>query len=327
MATSRAVNRPERDDYYVLAITAPGQGAQTPGFLAEWLQIDSFADRIAWLSAVSGLDLARYGTEADAETIRDTAIAQPLLVASAIAISHELFGADQAPCGPADVVAGHSVGEIGAAVLSGVLSAESAMVFVRERGQGMAAASAVQPTGMSAIVGGKPDEVLAAIDAAGLTAANFNGSGQVVAAGTLPQLQDLADDAPARARVIPLSVAGAFHTVHMAPASARLEVLARSIDTQAPTTRLLSNRDGAVVDSGADYLDRMVAQVTHPVRWDLCMETMATLGVTGLLELAPAGTLTGIAKRNLKGVELFNLNTPDQLDDAREFCARHSEAK
>ncbi len=144
MATSRAVDRPERDDYYVLAITAPGQGAQTPGFLAEWLQIDSFADRIAWLSAVSGLDLAHFGTEADAETIRDTAIAQPLLVASAIAISHELFGADQAPCGPADVVAGHSVGEIGAAVLSGVLSAESAMVFVRERGQGMATASAVQ---------------------------------------------------------------------------------------------------------------------------------------------------------------------------------------
>ncbi len=316
-----------RQDVSVLVIAAPGQGAQTPGFLSDWLKIDSFADRLTWLSAVVGLDLAHFGTEADAETIRDTAIAQPLLVASALAVAHELFPQSAHACGSADIVAGHSVGEIGAAALTGAINPEAAMVFVRERGQGMAAASAVQPTGMSAIVGGKPDEVLAAVDAAGLTPANFNGSGQVVAAGTLPQLQALADNAPARARVIPLSVAGAFHTVHMAPASARLEVLARSIDTQAPTTRLLSNRDGAVVDSGADYLDRMVAQVTHPVRWDLCMETMATLGVTGLLELAPAGTLTGIAKRNLKGVELFNLNTPDQLDDAREFCARHSEAK
>lgn len=311
----------------MLVIAAPGQGAQTPGFLSEWLTIDSFADRLRWLSAVVGLDLAHYGTGADAETIRDTAIAQPLLVASALAVAHELFPDADYGCGSADIVAGHSVGEIGAAALTGAINPEAAMVFVRERGQAMAAASAVQPTGMSAVIAGKPDEVLAAIEAAGLTPANFNGSGQIVAAGTLEQLQTLADNAPARARVIPLSVAGAFHTVHMGPASQRLELLARSIGTARPVARLLSNRDGAVVESGAEYLDRMVAQVTHPVRWDLCMDTMASLGVTGLLELAPAGTLTGIAKRNLKGVELFNLNTPDQLDDAREFCARHSEAK
>ena len=311
----------------MLVIAAPGQGAQTPGFLSDWLTIDSFADRLSWLSAVVGLDLAHYGTGADAETIRDTAIAQPLLVASALAVAHELFPDADYGCGSADIVAGHSVGEIGAAALTGAINPEAAMVFVRERGQAMAAASAVQPTGMSAVIAGKPDEVLAAIEAAGLTPANFNGSGQIVAAGTLEQLQTLADNPPARARVIPLSVAGAFHTVHMAPASQRLELLARSIGTAGPVTRLLSNRDGAIVESGAEYLDRMVAQVTHPVRWDLCMDTMASLGVTGLLELAPAGTLTGIAKRNLKGVELFNLNTPDQLDDAREFCARHSEAK
>lgn len=311
----------------MLAIVAPGQGAQTPGFLEGWLKIESFADRLAWLSAVSGLDLAHFGTEADADTIRDTSIAQPLLVASAIAIAHELFGADQAPCGLADLVAGHSVGEIGAAALTQTISAESAMVFVRERGLGMAAASAIQPTGMSAVVAGNPDEVLAAIEAAGLTAANHNGSGQVVAAGTMEQLKSLAENAPARARVIPLQVAGAFHTVHMAPAMARLELLSRSIPTAAPTTRLLSNRDGQVVTDGADYLARMVNQVTNPVRWDLCMDTMADLGVTGLLELAPAGTLTGIAKRNLRGVALFNLNTPDQLDEAREFCASHANTK
>lgn len=308
-------------------IASPGQGAQTPGFLAEWLQIQSFADRMAWLSAVSGLDLVHYGTEADAETIRDTAIAQPLLVASAIAVAHELFDAGQPACGQADVVAGHSVGEIAAAALTGALSAESAMVFVRERGQGMAAASAVQPTGMSAVVAGRPDEVLAAIEDAGLVPANNNGSGQVVAAGTLEQLQRLADNPPARARVIPLQVAGAFHTWHMAPAMDRLEVLARSIPTGTPATRLLSNRDGQQVADGREYLSRMVNQVTNPVRWDLCMDTMASLGVTGLLELAPAGTLTGIAKRNLKGVDLFNLNTPDQLDEAREFCVRHADKK
>lgn len=308
----------------MLAIVAPGQGAQTPGFLEGWLTIDSFADRLAWLSAVSGLDLAHYGTQADAETIKDTAIAQPLLVASAIAIAHELFGAEQAPCGPAAVVGGHSVGEIGAAVITGALSAEAAMVFVRERGQGMARAAAIQPTGMSAVIAGKPDEVVDAIEAAGLTPANYNGSGQIVAAGTLEQLQQLADNPPARARVIPLQVAGAFHTVHMAPASERLELLARSIPTATPTTGLLSNRDGQIVTDGADYLNRMVNQVTNPVRWDLCLTTMAEMGVTGLLELAPAGTLTGIAKRNLKGVALFNLDSPDQLADARSFCTEHA---
>ncbi len=308
-------------------IAAPGQGAQTPGFLAEWLQIQSFADRMVWLSAVSGLDLVGHGTEADAETIRDTAIAQPLLVAAAIAVAHELLGAAEPACGRADLVAGHSVGEIAAAALTGALSVESAMVFVRERGQGMAAASAVQPTGMSAVVAGKPDEVLAAIEAAGLVPANNNGSGQIVAAGTLEQLQQLADNPPARARVVPLQVAGAFHTSHMAPAMERLEVLARSMPTGTPATRLLSNRDGEQVADGREYLSRMVSQVTNPVRWDLCMDTMASLGVTGLLELAPAGTLTGIAKRNLKGVDLFNLNTPDQLDEARDFCARHADKK
>jgi [acyl-carrier-protein] S-malonyltransferase len=307
----------------VLVIAAPGQGAQTPGFLGSWLEIESFADRMTWLSAVSGIDLAHYGTEADAETIRDTAIAQPLLVAAAIAVGHELFGDD---C-PADLLAGHSVGEIGAAVLSGALSAESAMVFIRERGQGMATASAVQPTGMSAVVAGKPDEVLARIEECGLTPANYNGSGQIVAAGTMEQLQQLADNPPTRARVIPLQVAGAFHTVHMAPAMQRLEVLARSIPTTDPSIALLSNRDGQTVSSGAEYLGRMVNQVTNPVRWDLCMATMADRGVTGLLELTPAGTLTGIAKRNLKGVELFNLNTPDQLTQAREFCAAHAGTK
>ncbi len=310
----------------MLAIVAPGQGAQQPGFLQPWVSESSFADRIGWLSAVSGLDLAHYGTEADAETIRDTAVAQPLLVAAGLLAALELFPhpADAFPF--IGVAAGHSVGEITAAAGVGVMSAEQAMVLVRERGRAMAEASATTPTSMTAVIGGQPEEVLAALDAQGLTAANHNGSGQVVAAGTVDQLEAFAAAPPKRARLIPLSVAGAFHTVHMRPAVARLATLARGISTHDPRTRLLSNADGQVVHDGQDVLRRLVGQVAAPVRWDLCMTAMADLGVTGMLEMPPAGTLTGIAKRNLKGVALFALNTPDQLEDAMAFVREHGGA-
>jgi [acyl-carrier-protein] S-malonyltransferase len=310
----------------VLAIVAPGQGAQTPGFLGPWLDQPSFADRLNWLSAVSGLDLRRYGTEADAETIRNTAVAQPLLVAAGLLAALELFPhpADAYPL--VAVAAGHSVGEITAAAGVGVLSAEQAMVLVRERGRAMAEASAATPTSMTAVIGGDPEDVLARLEAHGLTAANNNGTGQVVAAGTKEQLATLAANPPARARLIELSVAGAFHTVHMEPAVARLEALARGISTHDPRTRLLSNADGQVVHDGREVLRRLVEQVATPVRWDLCMAAMRDLGVTGLLEVPPAGTLTGIAKRNLKGVELFALNTPDQLAEAMEFVQKHGGA-
>lgn len=319
-----AFRAPTRKSGNVLAVVAPGQGAQKPGFLEPWLVDPVFADRLNWLAAVSGLDLEHYGTVADEDTIRDTAIAQPLLVASGLVSALTLFDAPGAFDG-VGVVAGHSVGELTAAAIAGVLAAEQAMVFVRERGRAMAEASAVRPTTMAAVIGGKEDEVLAAIEAAGLTPANHNGSGQIVAAGTVEQVEHLQANAPARARIIPLSVAGAFHTHHMAPATARLERLARAITTQDPHTRLLQNRDGQVVESGQDMLQRLVGQVEAPVRWDLCMATMRDLGVTGLLELPPSGTLTGIAKRNLKGVEVFALNTPDELPAAREFVARHAD--
>jgi [acyl-carrier-protein] S-malonyltransferase len=307
----------------VLAIVAPGQGAQTPGFLGPWLTESSFADRLNWLSAVSGIDLRHYGTEADAETIRDTAIAQPLLVAAGLLAALELFPRPADAYSLLGVAAGHSVGEITAAAGVGVLSAEQAMVFVRERGRAMAEASAATPTSMTAVIGGVADDVLAAIEAEGLTAANNNGSGQIVAAGTKEQLAKLAANPPYRARLVELSVAGAFHTVHMRPAVARLAELARAISTHDPRTRLLSNADGQVVHDGRDVLKRLVNQVASPVRWDLCMAAMADLGVTGLLEMPPAGTLTGIAKRNLPGVQLFTLNTPDQLSDALDFVRQH----
>lgn len=308
----------------MLVIVAPGQGAQTPGFLSPWIADPALADQLARLSDVSGIDLAHYGTQADAETIRDTAVAQPLLVASALLTGRALLGDDVAKVG---ALAGHSVGELAAMALAGAITDDDALVLVRERGLAMAEASAARPTSMTAVIGGDRDEVLAAIEAAGLTPANNNGSGQIVAAGTVEQLEELAATTPKRARLFPLSVAGAFHTVHMEPAVARLRDVAEAITPRNPTTTLLSNRDGAVVETGEEALSRMVNQVANPVRWDLCMETMAQRGVTGFLELTPAGTLTGIARRNFKGVELFNLNTPDQLDEARAFVANHTEAE
>ncbi|MEZ5088057.1 MAG: ACP S-malonyltransferase [Tessaracoccus sp.] len=307
----------------MLAIVAPGQGAQTPGFLAPWLEDSALSQQLEALSEVSEIDLAHYGTEADAETIRDTAIAQPLLVASALLTGRALLGGDVSQVG---AFAGHSVGELAAMALAGVISDDDALVLVRERGRAMAEASALRPTSMTAVLAGRPEEVLAAIDEAGLTPANNNGAGQIVAAGTVEQLAAFAENPPRRARLVPLSVAGAFHTVHMEPAVAHLTEVANGVETHIPVVRLLSNADGAVVGTGEDALARMVNQVANPVRWDLCMNTLASLGVTGLLELAPAGTLTKIAQRNLKGVESFNLNTPDQLDEARAFVASHAAA-
>jgi [acyl-carrier-protein] S-malonyltransferase len=307
----------------VLVIVAPGQGAQTPGFLSPWLEDATFASRFNWLSTVAGLDLAHYGTEADAETIRDTQIAQPLLVATGLIAALELFPHPTDAFGKVAAVAGHSVGEITAAAGARVITAEQAMVLVRERGKAMAEAAAITPTGMTAVLGGDRDEVLAAIDKHGLTPANDNGPGQIVAAGTREQLDAFAEDPPAKARLIPLSVAGAFHTEHMQPAVGHLGKLARSVSTHDPRTAVISNRDGRVVHDGQDLLARIVGQIASPVRWDLCMETMADLGVTGLLEMPPAGTLAGIAKRALPGVETFALKTPGQLDEARDFIAKH----
>ena len=308
----------------MLAIVAPGQGAQTPGFLAPWLEDAATAALLATLSDAAGLDLAHYGTQADAETIKDTAVAQPLLVAAGILAADRLTGGDPVPFAGADVAAGHSVGEVTAAAGVGVLSPTEAMVLVRERAQGMAEASAARPTTMAAVLRGEPDAVVAAIEALGATAANHNGTGQIVAAGTAEQIAELKANPPAGARVIPLAVAGAFHTEHMEPGRARVAAAASGLSAADPVVTILSNADGAAVAAGADYVARLVSQVTSPVRWDLCMATLAELGVTGILELPPAGTLTGIAKRNLPGVELFNLNTPDQLDDARAFCATHA---
>jgi [acyl-carrier-protein] S-malonyltransferase len=309
----------------VLVLVAPGQGAQTPGFLTPWLELPGVADRLTWWSAVADLDLVHYGTEADADTIRDTAIAQPLLVASGLAGALALFPHPAEAFGQVGAAAGHSVGELTVAAGTGAITAEAAMALVRERGRAMAAAAQVTATSMTAVLGGEAEEVLAKIAEHGLTAANNNGPGQIVAAGTSEQLAAFQADPPAKARLVPLSVAGAFHTEHMAPAVERMGQLAKGVSARDPRVRYISNRDGRVVHSGREVVDRIVNQIANPVRWDLCMETMRELGVTGILEVPPAGTLSGIAKRALKGVETFALKTPDQLDDARAFVERHAE--
>lgn len=301
----------------MLAITCPGQGAQKSGFLSSFLELETFSAQIDELSADSGIDLRLHGTESDDETIKDTALAQPLLVASAIACAAELGISP-------GVVAGHSVGEIAAAQIAGILTAADAMRFVSVRGQGMASAAATTPTGMSAVVGGQPEDVLSAIEAAGASPANVNGGGQTVAAGSLDALSSLSENPPERARVIPLQVAGAFHTEYMAPATDDLAATAADLSPSDPQVTILSNSDGAVVASGREYVDRLVKQVTNPVRWDLCQEALLSSGITGMIELVPGGTLTGIARRAMKGVETFAIKSAADLDGAREFAAAHA---
>jgi len=311
----------------VLVIVCPGQGSQTPGFLAPWLELPHFRDRMHWLSAVAGLDLVGHGTESDAETIKDTAVAQPLIVGVGLVSLLALFEHPADGFREVTAGAGHSVGEITAACAAGVITAEQAMVFVRERGRLMAEAAKATPTGMSAVLGGDPDEVTQVLLRHGLTAANNNCGGQIVAAGTLEQLAALKADPPAKTKVIPLAVAGAFHTEHMAPAVTELAALARAISTHDPRVRLVSNRDGTVVRGGRDFLQRMVAQVSNPVRWDLCMETFKDLGVTGLIEIPPAGALTNMAKRGLPGVEVLALKSPDQLSEAHRMIREHGQPR
>jgi len=303
----------------VLAIVCPGQGSQTPGFLAPWLELPSVAGQLASLSDIAGIDLIAHGTTSDEETIKDTAVAQPLIVAAGLVTAASLFDVELSSL-PV-ILAGHSVGEITAAALAGVLTEQEAMTFVRERANSMAAAAAVTPTGMSAVVGGDPAEVLAAIEASGAAPANVNGAGQTVAAGTFEQLKALADNPPAKARVISLKVAGAFHTSHMAPAVDALKALEPKLNPVAPKVPLLSNYDGGEVTDGGAAVESLIAQVSRPVRWDLCMETMVKRGVTGLIELAPAGTLAGLAKRGMPGVKTVAVKTPDDLSAALALFA------
>ena len=304
----------------MLAIIAPGQGSQTPGFLSSWLEDIRLRERLELWSDAIGLNLVHLGTEAGAEEIRATANAQPLIVGAGLIAMKALGNVNFS------VAAGHSVGELTVAGIAGVISDHDAMTLVRERGLAMAVAAAASPTGMSAVLGGERENVLAMISSLGLIPANDNGGGQIVAAGGLDALAKLSENPPAGARVRSLAVAGAFHTPVMQPAVGHLSEFAARLTVNDPSVTVISNKDGERVFSGRAVLDRIVNQIANPVRWDLCMQTLGDLGVTAVLELPPAGTLVGLIKRALPNVETLALKTPDDIDAAKDLIARHSES-
>lgn len=281
--------------------------------LAAWLELPGATERLAGWSEISGLDLAQLGTTASAEEITDTAVTQPLVVAATL-LAHEELTRRGLIADKMTVVAGHSVGEIAAYAIAGVISADDAIKLAATRGAEMAKACAVEPTGMAAVLGGEEADVLARLEALDLVPANRNAAGQIVAAGAIAALDKLVEDPPEKARVRKLATAGAFHTHYMASALDGYAAAAEGVTSAEPNTTLLSNADGQPVDSAADAMSKLVAQMTRPVRWDLCTETMRRLDVTAIVEFPPAGTLAGIAKRELRGVPTHAVKSPADLD-------------
>jgi len=300
----------------VIALLCPGQGSQTPGMLEPWLELPGARDFLGDLGEAARIDLIGLGTTADAETIKDTAVAQPLIVGSSLLALHLLVGEVGPVAEWAGLVAGHSVGEFSAVAAAGILPPAVAVELVGVRGRAMAAAAGAADTGMAAVVGPDADAVTAAIEAAGLVAANVNGGGQVVAAGARADLEALAANPPERTRVIPLAVAGAFHTSYMAPAVEPVAAAAAALAPTDPTVPVLTNSSGEPVASGAQALELLVGQLTSPVRWDLCQQAMAAAGVGTTIELAPGGVLSGLARRTLPGVSTIALKKPADLDTA-----------
>jgi [acyl-carrier-protein] S-malonyltransferase len=310
----------------VIIIACPGQGSQTPGFLEPWLE-----DRSAriWLESVSeriDIDLVQHGTVSDAETIRSTEIAQPLIVAAGILAWDQLR--ERLVLRDTDRIAfaGHSVGEITAAYASGVFDADTAIQFVSTRARAMQRCAEATPTGMAAVLGGDPQEVVSHLEKLDLAPANYNGGGQIVAAGTLNDLERLKENPPEKARVMPLRVAGAFHTHFMEPARDDLAGLRQEFVAHTPGADLYTNRDGTKISSGDEFVDSLISQIANPVRWDKCMESFVADDAHGLVELAPAGALTGLAKRGMRGVPSNKLDSPNDLEQTIEFILESSQA-
>ena len=308
----------------MIVVVCPGQGSQTPGFMLPWLDLPAFKTSIESMQSASGIDLMAHGTVSDADTIRDTAAAQPLIVSAGVATLAALFENFGAVSEKISGVAGHSVGEITAAVASGILTAEQGIKFVKERGDAMALAAGLEPTSMAAILGGEQAVVEARLLELGLEPANYNGGGQIVAAGSAAGIGDLQAAGPEGSRVIPLQVAGAFHTRYMAPAVSTLAAYAAGLTVADPSTKLWTNAGGRNITSGPEFVELMVNQVKSPVRWDLCMAAMVEAGVTALIEVAPAGTLVGLAKRSMPGIETLAIKSPENLEAAATLIANHA---
>lgn len=297
----------------MIVIACPGQGSQTPGFLTDWLSDPADRQFLEEASAAIGIDLIEHGTNSDADTIRDTAIAQPLIVAASLLAFRAL---ERRVDLSAAATAGHSVGEFAAASIAGVFSETDALSLVATRGAAMAKAATEAETTMAAVVGGVEEQVLEAIESHGLTPANRNGGGQIVAAGSKQAIAALIENPPRGARVIQLQVAGAFHTDYMASAIPSLQAAATSVDVHDPNRVLWTNADGSQVSSGSEYRDLLITQISNPVRWDACMASFVDAGITGLIELLPGGALAGIAKRGMRGVPTVAIKSPEDLDAA-----------
>jgi [acyl-carrier-protein] S-malonyltransferase len=289
-----------------------------------WLDLPEFRSSIEGMQAASGVDLIAHGTVSDADTIRDTSVAQPLIVSAGVATLAALFNLSGAVSSKISGVAGHSVGEITAAVAAGIFTAEQGIKFVKERGDAMALAAGLEPTSMAAILGGDQTVVETRLAALGLEPANYNGGGQIVAAGSAAGIDELKAVGPEGSRVIPLQVAGAFHTRYMAPAVSTLAAYAAGLTVADPITKLWTNAGGRAIASGPEFVELMVNQVKSPVRWDLCMAAMVDAGVTALIEVAPAGTLVGLAKRSMPGIETLAIKSPENLEAAVELIANHA---
>jgi [acyl-carrier-protein] S-malonyltransferase len=301
----------------MLVILAPGQGSQKPGFMTNWLEIPMYKSKLEEFSETISVDLIKHGTLSDEETIRDTAIAQPLIVGASIATAALLDTTNVSG------VAGHSVGEVAAAAISGVLTQSDAMKLVDKRARAMAsAASAADATSMAAVLGGDIATVVSKLHELGLSAANYNGAGQVVAAGSKAGIERLVSEGIEGSKVIPLSVAGAFHTQYMLPAVGELEQFLPSLSVSDPALALWSNQNGQLVSNGQEFLNLLVGQIANSVRWDLCMEALVNAGVTAVIEVSPAGTLAGLAKRGMPGVEIFALREPSDLEAAQDLINR-----
>jgi len=303
----------------MLVIFCPGQGSQKPGFLKSWLEIPEFKKKIQEYSELISLDLIHHGTLSDLETIKDTAIAQPLIAGASIASASLLDLANLSG------VAGHSVGEVSAAAIAGVLTEAEAMqlVSVRSKAMAMVAASS-EPTAMAAILGGDIEVVLARLNGFNLSAANFNGAGQIVAAGAKTDIDSFVSEGLTGSKVIELNVAGAFHTKYMEPAIGTLNTFKDTLLAHDPNVVLWSNEAGQMITRGSDYLDLLVGQVANSVRWDLCMASMVEAGVSAVIEVSPAGTLMGLAKRSMPGIEIVALKEPKDLEAAQELLNRHT---
>ena len=301
----------------MLVILAPGQGSQKPGFMSSWLELPVFRSKLEEFSEAISLDLIKHGTLSDEETIRDTAIAQPLIVSASIATAALLDRANLSG------VAGHSVGEVSAAAIANVLTDPQAMQLVNVRAKAMAHAAATsETTSMAAVLGGEVETVIARLNELGLSAANYNGAGQIVAAGSKAGIEELVAEGPQGSKVIPLSVAGAFHTSYMLPAVSELESFTSSLEITNPDINLWSNQNGQLVTDGKNFVDLLVGQVANSVRWDLCMDSMVKAGVTAVIEVSPAGTLAGLAKRGMPGVEIVALKEPKDLEAAQDLLNR-----